>query len=298
MSNGYRELTDEQAQHFLNKGHVVIKGAVSKELAQEWRDFAFERLGYDADDPSTWESERIHMPSMNSAVVKEIAPRAHAAICDVVGGEDRLADPEFRWADGMIVNFSQGSDRDWDPPSANVGGWHKDGDWFKHFLDSPEQGLLIIVIWSDIKPRSGGTFVACDSVKPIAEFLVDRPEGCLPQDVHFGEHIGKCADFGELTGETGDVVIIHPYVLHAGSQNPSGVPRFITNPAVRIKEPMQFNRENPDDHSLVEQAVLNALGVDRLDWQPTAERERVHPKREQIQRKMLEEQKARLATAE
>jgi len=238
------------------------------------------------------------MPSMNSAVVKEIAPRAHAAICDVVGGEDRLADPEFRWADGMIVNFSQGSDRDWDPPSANVGGWHKDGDWFKHFLDSPEQGLLIIVIWSDIKPRSGGTFVACDSVKPIAEFLVDRPEGCLPQDVHFGEHIGKCADFGELTGETGDVVIIHPYVLHAGSQNPSGVPRFITNPAVRIKEPMQFNRENPDDHSLVEQAVLNALGVDRLDWQPTAERERVHPKREQIQRKMLEEQKARLATAE
>ncbi|MEO2004697.1 MAG: hypothetical protein ABGY41_11420 [Candidatus Poribacteria bacterium] len=298
MSNGYKELTDEQAQHFLDKGHVVIKGAVSKELAREWRDFAYERLGYDPHDPATWESERIHMPSMNSAAVRDIAPRAHAAICDAVGGEDRLADPDFRWADGMIVNFSQGADRDWDPPSAEAGGWHKDGDWFKHFLDSPEQGLLIIVIWSDIKPQSGGTFVACDSVKPIAKFLVDRPEGCLPQDVHFGEHIGKCSDFAEITGEIGDVVIIHPFMLHASSQNPSGVPRFITNPAVRIKEPMSFNRENPADYSLVERGVLKALDVDSLDWQPTAERERVHPKREQIQRKMLEEQKARLAAAE
>ena len=297
MSAGYRELTEEQARHFLDKGHVVIEGAVPKDLAKEWREHAFARLGFDPEDPSTWESERIHMPSMNSVVVRDVAPRAHAAICDVVGGEDRLADSAFRWADGMIVNFSQGADREWDPPSAKVGGWHKDGDWFKHFLDTPEQGLLIIVIWSDIKPRSGGTFVACDSVQPIAKFLVDRPEGCLPQETHFGQLIGECSDFAELTGETGDVAIIHPYVLHAGSQNPSGIPRFITNPAVRLAEPMNFHREDASDYSLVERAVLEALDVDHLDWAPTAERERVHPKREQIQRKMLEEQKARLGVA-
>ena len=60
---------------------------------------------------------------------------------------------------------------------------------------------------------------------------------------------------------------------------------------------MSFHREDAADYSLVERAVLEALDVDDLDWAPTAERERVHPKREQIQRKMLEEQKARLGVA-
>ena len=30
---------------------------------------------------------------------------------------------------------------------------------FRHFLDSAEQGLLVLLIYSDIEPQSGGTYV-------------------------------------------------------------------------------------------------------------------------------------------
>ena len=54
---------------------------------------------------------------------------------------------------------------------------HKDGGHFRHFLDSPEQGLLTLLLWSDMLPKSGGTFCALDSVGVVARFLADHPEG-------------------------------------------------------------------------------------------------------------------------
>jgi hypothetical protein len=59
---------------------------------------------------------------------------------------------------------------------------------------------------------------------------------------------------------------------------------------------MCFDRPD-DDYSLVERAVLQGLGVDRLDFRITGERERVIPEREQRQKKMLDEQKARLGVS-
>ena len=90
-------------------------------------------------------------------------------------------------------------------------------------------------------------------------------------------------------------MLLHPFILHSTSQNPSGRARFITNPPVALKEPMEFNRDNPDDFSPMELAVLRGLGKDRLDFKTTAPRERLVPERVQRQRKMLEEQKKRLA---
>ena len=296
MARTYRTLTESDVNHFVEKGHIVIQDCFPRELAEEWRGFAFKRLGCAPDDPSTWETPRIHLPSMNRVPIQEVAPRAWDAICDLVGGEDRIADPwgnsKPSWGDGFIINFSLGADTPWQPPSSEVSGWHKDGDFFRHFLDSPEQGLLTIVVWSDIYPKSGGTFVACDSVQHVAQRLYEHPEGLPPGG--FGKLIGKCKDFAEITGKAGDVVLLHPFILHAASQNPSRRARFITNPPVGLAEPMNFNRENPDDFSPVELAVLDGLGKDRLDFKPTAPRERLVPERVQRQKKMLEEQKKRL----
>ena len=218
------------------------------------------------------------------------------AFCDLLGGEDRILEPEKNaWGDGFIVNFHFQDDQPYVPPSREAKGWHKDGDFFRHFLDSPEQGLLTIVMWSDIYSKGGPTYVASDSVKPVAEYLYEHPEGVLPSKPGFGHLVNQCNNFVELTGKIGDVALIHPYVLHASSQNMIKAPRFITNPPVRLKEPMNFNRENPEDFSAVEQAILNALGKERLDFKPTAEREAIVPERVRRQAKMLEEEKARLA---
>ena len=295
MPQKYKILTEAQIEHFLEKGHIIVQNCFSRDLAQEWTTLAYKRLGYHPNDSTTWKEERIHLPSMNHVSIREAAPKAWDAICDLLGGEQRLANLDPQWGDGFICNFSLGADRPWQPPSPNVHGWHKDGDWFRHFLDTPEQGLLTVVIWSDIYPQSGGTFVACDSVKHVAQRLFEHPEGLSPGG--FGGLIEKCQAFVELTGNAGDFVLLHPFVLYAASQNPSGRARLITNPAVSLKAPMNFNRENPDDFSPVELAVLRGLGRDRLDFKIAAPRERIVPERVQRQQKMLEEQKARLGLA-
>lgn len=292
----YGQLTDEQAEHFLERGFVTVHGAFDAADAQPWIDDAWIRFGYDRDDPGSWVEKRIHLSSRSHVDARVFAPAAWRSAADLAGGEERLVLP-WRWGDSFIANLGVGHDRPWQPPSPAVGGWHKDGDFFRHFLDSPEQALLTFVLWTDMLPKGGGTFVAADSVPVVARFLAEHPEGVLPGDFDYAELIGQCRDFVEMTGEAGDVVLLHPFTLHATSQNVLGVPRMITNPALALREPMTFNRPNPDDLSLVERAVLRALGVDRLDFVPAGPRESVVPERVRRQQARAEAENERLAAA-
>jgi hypothetical protein len=291
-----RVLADEQIDFFLVHGYVTIPECFTRTDAQPWLDEAWIRLGFDPHDPATWREKRVHMPSRRRVEVKAFAPKAWRAACELLGGEERIEQP-YTWGDGFIVNSGLGADRPWEPPSASAPGWHKDGDFFRHFLDSPEQGLLTLVLWSDIEPRGGGTFVAADSVGPVARLLAGRPEGILPDEFDYDALIAQCDQFVETTGRLGDVVLLHPYVLHAVSQNHRGTARFITNPPITLREPMRFDRSDPAEHSPVERAVLRALGVERLRFAPTRTRERIVPERERRQRRMRDEEHARLADA-
>ncbi len=293
--SGYRVLTDEQVEHFLDHGFVLIHDCFSTEAAAELTDSVWTRLGYDPDDKSTWAAPSIHMPSHRRFPVQEFAPKAWDAVCDLVG-EDRIAKP-YQWSDAFIVNLGEGADRPWQDASAEVSGWHKDGDFFRHFLDSPEQGLLTLVLWSDVQHQGGATFVAADSVGPVARHLADHPEGVLPTEFPIKDLVGQCSEFVEATGRVGDVYLLHPYLLHAKAQNVLRLPRYITNPPVHLTEPMQFDRDHLADFSLIERAILRGLGVDRYEFVRTAEREAVVPERVRRQERMKLEEQARLAGA-
>ena len=293
MSN--RILSDEQIEQFETRGHVHLRECFPREVAQEWVAHGMMRLGYDPENPATWLEKRVHLAVTRRVNVEEFAPEIFRAMCELVGGAERIETPS--WGDSFIGNFGIGADRPWDAPSPQVQGWHKDGDFFRHFLDSPEQGLLVIVLWTDIEPRGGGTFVACDSIPVLARFLAERPEGVLPDGFDFQARIAECRDFVEVTGRAGDVLLVHPFVLHTVSQNHRGTARLITNPPVHLREPMNFNRDDAAAFSPVERAVLRALQVERLDFQPKSLREKIIPERVRRQQKALEEEKARLAVA-
>ena len=126
----------------------------------------------------------------------------------------------------------------------------------------------------------------------LRSFCTTIPKGWNPGA--FGKQIEGCEVFVEATGRAGDVYLIHPYMLHSAAPNPSGRPRFITNPPVAFKEPMNFNREDLEDFSLVEKVVLNALGAKRLDYQIAGERERYYTEFRRERERMLVKQKARL----
>jgi hypothetical protein len=289
-------LSAEQVESFVANGYVRLPGCFTAEDARPWLDEAWVRLGYDPGDPGTWAEQRVHMPSLRRVDVAAFAPDVWGAACQLLGGEERIVTP-YTWGNGFIANLGLGADRPWQAPSPDAPGWHKDGDFFRHFLDSPEQGLLTIVLWSDIEERGGGTFIAPDSVGPVARLLAARPEGILPDDFPYDDLIGQCERFLEITGALGDVVLMHPYMLHAVSQNHRGTARFITNPPIALREPMDFDRDDPAEHSAVERAVLRALGVERHPFAPAAPREDVVPERVRRQERMREREQARLAEA-
>jgi Phytanoyl-CoA dioxygenase (PhyH) len=284
--SAYQVLTDAHVQHFLDKGYLVVNDCLDPGVAKRWVGEAYQRLGYDPVDTGTWEKDIIWMNHKNQMPVKQLAPKAWAAICDVVGGEERLETRvmeieskhfssinSFEWSDAFIANFRRGADKPWQPPSADVGGWHVDGSYFRHFLDSREQALLTIVLWSDMLHKGGGTFIAPDSVRVVARFLAEHPEGVPPGGFDFPALAKQCTQFEEITGKAGDFVILHPFMLHASSQNVIKQPRFMTNPPIVLKEPMQLNRGNQADYSLLERATLHYLDKPHFAFEPSAPRD-------------------------
>ena len=299
-------LSPKEARHFLEHGWVVVKGAVSKQIAADivacaWREL--EERGSMKDDPETWKQEPYIRtgcpPNINimasrgdeeaaaqmleirtryglppeSPRLQEVAPRALGAQLDCVWGWDRVKDPEqIKLPDSLAVNLcsddSNLGEDGW--RSTRAPGWHKDGWHYRHFLDSPQQGLLLSYFYSDILPGCGGTQMCVDSIGVVARLLAQHPEGIHPDSVqsYIQPHmIKECSEFEELTGEAGDLAIMHPYMVHRVAGNPSGRPRFAQFPSIQLSQPMQFGRDDPGEYSLSELVALKELGqLKRFDF--------------------------------
>lgn len=180
-----------------------------------------------------------------------------------------------------------------------------------HYLDSPEQGLLIIPLFSDIPSQGGGTVIYPGGMRIVAKHLYDHPQGVSPrmvprEDPDFKTEgnltwfnglasQGADGDYVEACGQTGDVFLLHPLMLHSSTNNAKRSVRIITNPPVSLREPFKFDRDD-GQYSLVERATLRMLGKeDGLGgWKITHPREKVVPKRVRIQERMRLEELKRL----
>jgi hypothetical protein len=294
-----------------------IPGAFTKEQAAEVTKDVWTRLGMDPNDKTTWHRVWTNMPHHNTFDARDFAPRAWAAISELCGGEDRI-DPEFRkWRDGLIVNLGSAEREGKPDPPRELPRWHVDGDFFVHYLDSPEQGLLVVPLFTDIPPRGGGTMIYPPGMREVARHLHDHPEGVSPLMVPRGEpnfkidfrrdgdlawyaevaSRGADADFVEVCGNVGDVYVLHPLMMHASTNNPLRHVRIITNPPVALKEPFRFHRDDGSEYSLVERTTLRMLGKEGeglKGWKITHPREAVVPERLRIQQRWKEEELKRL----
>lgn len=278
--DGMQALSDHQIEHFRANGYVVVEDAFATgpgSIAEQWTAAAWHRIGLDPGDPSSWPDEKYHLTGERAVSLADFSPKTWAAMGQLCGGCDRLDGPPL-WHDAFILNLGHGRSAGWQAPSAAVGGWHADGDFFHHFLDSREQALLTLVLWEDMVHQGGATFIAADSVPLVARYLADHPEGVDPYDTGIPNLIHQCRDLREVTGRAGSVVLLHPFMLHASSVNVAGVARFITNPPVAFRAPMQLD----PPASPVEQAICRGLGVARYAFTPTSERRRVVPNRDHI----------------
>ena len=178
----YKHLTPAQVSSFMEHGFLRLTNCFTPAQAAEFTKDVWTRLGFDPADKTTWTRERTNMPEHRRVSVATFAPKAWAAICELVGGEGRLSSEEkFRtWNDGLIVNLGTVEFEGKSVDPRELPGWHVDGDFFVHFLDSPEQGLLVIPCWSEIREGGGGTAICSDGIGRIARYLVGADGGHSP----------------------------------------------------------------------------------------------------------------------
>lgn len=187
---------------------------------------------------------------------------------DQLCGAGRWEDFGLGW--WMITFPDQAS-----PPWEAAGKWHVDGASYQHHLNSRESGLLAVFLFSDIAPGEGGTALAKGSHKWIARLLDDsEPRGVKGGAVsfharsHFAQQLetkpdGSVSDMVvEVNGRAGDVMLVHPFLLHARSKNLGAKGcdsvRFMCNPNIRLHQEMDLDR--PDGaYSVVERAIVRAL---------------------------------------
>jgi hypothetical protein len=267
------------ARNLLADGCVRVERALDPAFCEAVVGRAFTRMDLVEADPSTWPRGRTNLPVTTNWDLAEVAPRAADVLPGLVGsGTVRFGGVQ----DNLIVNLPDPGTRWFSPTDwrRDVAGWHKDGDWFRHFLDSPEQGLLVVVFWRDVVEKQGATYVAVDSIGPVARLLADHPEGLDPSALGAPVRaiLAGCRDFRALTGRQGDIVFAHPFLLHTASVNSLAVPRVISNSSVMLHQPMCFDRAD-ERYSAVEQSILTALGVDRLPFRATGARGKVSSER-------------------
>ena len=130
-------LSSSALASFHEKGFCVLEKGFDPELAAATVQRAYTRMGFTPDQPSTWgnfdehrysasfsaetadtwEQGRTHLPAFNRWRMRDIAPRAAAAVDELLG-VGRADEPYF--SDGFVVNVC--SHLPWQPPS-EAGGW-------------------------------------------------------------------------------------------------------------------------------------------------------------------------------
>ena len=270
----YQALKQAHIDQFMEKGWCALEGCFSAQAAEQKRTRWIEEQGLDPASPQSWGFSMMHRGLKDHFLAKEFSPLAWAAAEDLMG-KDRIE--RWTWG-GFIVNVNLGADKPWQMPPKDNGGWHVDCDFFHHFLDSREQGMLSIQVFSDVESHGGATVVSEDSWQGGCQALFQHPEGLDPHQVNV--ETKKFAPFGaqrELTAKAGTVVFLHPFILHASSQNISGRVRFIMNAPPQLKDHMRF--DDWDKASVVERSIIQALGGKPFEFKVQGERRMFTPDR-------------------
>jgi hypothetical protein len=252
-------LSSDQIDSFVELGYCTLFEAFTPQQAAAacrclWLRME-KKAGIREADPSTWPASYDIEEHLNN-------PEVLACFTDrLAAGVEQLVGPE-RWCGVRRwgfwpVNFSYGAGLPYDFPTWS---WHVDGNWFRHSIDCPKQGLLVIGLFTDIAPRWGGTILALGSHKRTARVLARHPEGLSHLDL-FSEVLSEpLGDFHEVTGKAGDVILAHPFLFHSRGMKHDGPPRIISNTEAPLRQPMRLERaDSHDDYSILERSIRQAL---------------------------------------
>jgi hypothetical protein len=246
-------LTPEQRETYETRGLVRLRGAISRAAAEAMAERLWAELerkfGLRRRHPSTWTTER---PSGLQAIQKSGAFRAMAspavaAALDDIIGRNRWARPDH-WGQPLVCLPTQ---HRWAVPHKS---WHLDlaADPRR---SAPQVGRVFAIL-APLAPRGGGALVATGSHRLVQDLADEadaqqssaqmrkrlqaahrwfadlmRPDPDRNRTARYmdapTEVRGVPMRVEEMTGEPGDVWLMHPAALHAPAPNALAAPRLV-----------------------------------------------------------------------
>jgi hypothetical protein len=245
------------------EGFVRVPSAFTREQAAAMASRVWQTLEHEygvvRDDPASWHLEQAWgLQSLKRhSVFEPIGGEKLTAALDAWMGRGGWQRPKD-WGQ-MLVTFP--TPGPWTLPHRV---WHTDFPYHTRYAGSSGRigGALVLTFVSDVPPRSGGTLVVAGSPAVVRRFLEGRPRAKrenrqekmktvrqalmqsdpwladLASDAPQPDRIERFMERGheiggvpvrvvELTGRAGDVVIGHPWLLHAGAPNCGDGPRIM-----------------------------------------------------------------------
>jgi len=233
-------LSQAEIDSFTADGYVAVRGAVPADVLRRCQDEIWSALGEHGvrrDDPSTWREPvvRIGCPDSEAFAAAGSQPVLWEAFDQLIG--------EGRWwrrrgVGGSIpVRFPSQAD----PGDA---GWHIEGsfevggDWWVNYR-SRARGLLALYLFSDVDAASAPTRVRPGSHRDAARVLAPAgDEGMpFPRAAQLAARASAARPTELATGQAGDVIVCHPFLVHAASWPHTGRhPRIMAQPGVALHD--------------------------------------------------------------
>lgn len=247
------EQADQTIQHFRVHGWMRVLQAFDAAAAAAMQDVVWAGLadaGIRRDAPSTWTIERpANLQRLKADPVFEAmgSRRLLDAIDAIL--ETRSYEKPKTWGALFIAFPSEG---EWEVPAS---GWHTDANYRSQL--APPKGVQIHSLFGDVPPRSGATLILSGSHRLIHQWFKENPPppGARSaemrkrlqghpyiRDLHAADdpetRIARFMDEVEVvdgiplqvienTGSAGDVLLLHPLLLHVAARNSGAAPRFL-----------------------------------------------------------------------
>ena len=249
-------LSPADLTHFADHGYVRVGSAFTSDQAAAMRDVVWEALAPDGvlrDDPSTW---TVEAPSHLQHLKRHPAFAAIGSGWTIAAIDQLLGAGQWqRPADWGAFFLMFPTPREWNVASRS---WHVDHDYLDPLV--PLRELKVHALFGDIEPRAGGMHVLSGSHRVVAGYFARHsvspgaPGARLRKSLMAshpylvaletdGEPAARIARFVdceeevdgvqvrvvELTATAGDLVLMHPLLLHSRPTNAGRAPRFLLN---------------------------------------------------------------------
>ncbi|MBA3686478.1 MAG: phytanoyl-CoA dioxygenase family protein [Planctomycetes bacterium] len=251
-------LTNAEVDAFVRDGYLAVPGLIPSAVVAAVQPQIIAALGDTPAHPERWDHGNGYLlkDSPRAAQVGQRFTDRYRGILADLCGPGRFVMPDD-FLGYMPIRFPQPTAPAWRPAVMHV-----DGNHFHHHVDSREQGLIAVELWSDIAPEGGGTAIRVGSHRVVSRLLASHEPAGIASAALSLAAIASAAHLPviEAIGAAGSVLFMHPHTLHGSSTNRSDRVRLAGNLCISLHEPMRLDRGDLQQCSPVEWSIVHSMG--------------------------------------